>query len=442
MVNPSFETANPNPITNFNQGKLGSPLVVGWSVPTAGTSDYFNHDESNAMGNRVALAHSGSGRVGLIAGVAKGLKIRYALGAKKDYREYVQGTLARQLAGGTEYCVEMYVLHHQDSRFARQGLGINFSRRANIQDTQSELEGTPVMLNQQAIDYTSGWQKVTGSYIARGGETGFQIGFFGDEDVVRVSPKNKERKAVSTFRKLAYYFIDDVSVYAAPEQGCVAKDREHVQASEAEHMVLVLDISFSMKNKGYLEVIKQDLSDRINEISQGKVFSLITFSDSSSVVLNQVSASAISDDNLWDSFKAGGATNHEAGIMEAYDLIKESSYQNNQILMISDGRFTASSEVLDLVESKFLEDSSRFSILMFDDKPPGNMLTLIQKGHGNILQPSGKKEVRNALGQLIPNESAEVLYSEHSIKRNILLTSLKVSVVGILGYLIYDQLIK
>ena len=149
-------------------------------------------------------------------------------------REYLCGTLHSSLAAGHCYYVSFYVAavrlwSLQNMNYGSDRLGVWFSRDSILTYTTSfdVLNVVPY------VEYTGGyicdpfnWVKVSGTFIAKGGEEHFVIGNFYDDNhtILKLCNTGTPQPAISGV------FIDDVSVWPcdAPVYEADAGNNKHV----------------------------------------------------------------------------------------------------------------------------------------------------------------------------------------------------------------------
>lgn len=199
-----------------------------WISPLISTTpDYFNtcsptkdtHIPDNYFTNHQPT-HSGNGYVGLV-----NFEIGYLDDFKdfdaKFYSEYIECRLTQPLQRGYRYEVSFYVSYSMieglaQSYVAVDGMGAHFSDTAVTDIGSLSSLSLPYHTSNVAERYigdTNKWVKVSGTYIAHGGERWMTIGTF--------SPETVKRKMVFPEWMLpgimmSHVFIDDVSVIEAP----------------------------------------------------------------------------------------------------------------------------------------------------------------------------------------------------------------------------------
>lgn len=130
--------------------------------------------------------------------------------------EYIQTTLKDTLQKNKQYCVEFYLSLAEKSMYFKKNAGAFFSKNSFILNGTSipvYIDSVPQIISpsNQLLNSTSDWMKISGGFIAEGGETNMTIGFFGYQnayDTTRVFDYS-ENKIYYTDN---YYYIDDVSV--------------------------------------------------------------------------------------------------------------------------------------------------------------------------------------------------------------------------------------
>jgi len=196
VVNPSFEIFSQCP-----NATAQVTYAIGWTDPTDATSDYFDSCSTNGQGVPNNWAGSQPARTG---GGYIGLGVQ-----NNTLREYVSGSLADTLLAGRRYCVEFYVsLCGGYSSAGIDQLGAYFS-----DDTTFTLY-EPILVNPQiespqgsSIMDTTNWTRVSGAFTAIGTECTITIGTFRADSLITFDT------IWSAMVLLAYYYIDDVSVY-------------------------------------------------------------------------------------------------------------------------------------------------------------------------------------------------------------------------------------
>jgi hypothetical protein len=127
--------------------------------------------------------------------------------------EYVECKLTQPLLS-KRYCVEFYISPADSaSVYALNNIGLYFSPDSIYVDTLRRLtEFTPQFVNtNNPLTNRNGWTKVSGSFVAQGGEQYLTIGNFNlseDDDTIRITGYSEGWGPSSS----AYIYIDSVSV--------------------------------------------------------------------------------------------------------------------------------------------------------------------------------------------------------------------------------------
>jgi len=202
VPNPSFEDHDSCPQYN------GNFFCTPWFSPTRNTPDYFNQcwngwwfDSMDVPSNRFGSQNARTGVA--YAGFA-------GLYASQNGREYISIKLSDTLLAGIIYNVEYYVSLADSSWGGINKLGAHFS---NTPDTmyagmytynlpfQPQLEFDTVIID------TTNWVRLSGNYIAFGGECYLTIGVFKTDSLLTYDTIQGDGSS-----RGAYYYIDDVSV--------------------------------------------------------------------------------------------------------------------------------------------------------------------------------------------------------------------------------------
>jgi hypothetical protein len=230
VPNPSFETYFNCP-TGYGQFFE----CVSWNEPTTGTSDLFNvcsplsfpsvNVPTNTSGFQAA--YDGVGYAGIIP-----------FSSAADYREYVQAPLTSPLVNGNTYSVSFRVSLADTSLFAVDRLGAHFS----IGPIGPTGNYAPLALVPQvespvnvALNNSTGWTQIAGTFVAAGGETHVTIGNFHDDVSTNTSP------GPSVWPGGSYYYIDAVNVEVVNnnvDQACCLPDGQCTLLTPAECQLL------------------------------------------------------------------------------------------------------------------------------------------------------------------------------------------------------------
>jgi OmpA-OmpF porin, OOP family len=207
IINGGFEMYDSCP--NI-PGQVANPQVPhskGWTVPTNGTSDYFNSCSLISSSVNVPfntfdyqLAFEGNAYTGF-----------FAL-EEQNYREYIQTKFSRPMIRGNQYEIRFRVSLAASSTRAISSLGA-FLSDYQIQDytTEANLHVIPQIENPAGnyLDDSIGWTLISGIYTALGNEQYITIGNFRDSAGTDANPPGY---------RVVYYFIDDVQVISLSDE--------------------------------------------------------------------------------------------------------------------------------------------------------------------------------------------------------------------------------
>ena len=221
VENPSFESFLECP---DHLGNFGEDLKY-WSVPTKGTTDYFNSCSlsmgvpTNFMGEQAAKF--GNGYLG------------FYMYAPEDYREYIQGELKEPLKQGVTYTLSFYislaensdhVVRDFDVLLSTKPIGVNI-KKGLTKWQLSKIEGnsftTVEILGNEFITDDHTWTKISTDFLAAGGEQFITIGNFKNNASTRRLRLGKKKNVNG-----AYYFMD--MVYVGEGIQTYALDETHI----------------------------------------------------------------------------------------------------------------------------------------------------------------------------------------------------------------------
>jgi outer membrane protein OmpA-like peptidoglycan-associated protein len=217
---------------NYKRKSSSIKAAIPWQQ--IASVDYYLEPLANDT-SRFKGARTGSGYAGL----------RY----QKKYKEFLQVKLAEPLKRGAHYQFEMWVRLGFWSNATLKSIGVHFSKAG--------YQGLGTLTKSNLIDTTAkkgggfyneyGWFRVSGIYIADGGEKFITIGNFSEnirKDMV------KDHVLKMGFKE-AYYFVDDVSL-------------KRVKVKGEEVKTVIVGSSLDEKEDSVLEVKKDiKVGDRV-----------------------------------------------------------------------------------------------------------------------------------------------------------------------------------
>lgn len=166
------------------------------------------------------------------------------------YSEYLQGELNDGLVAGQTYVFSVEVSLADKSGRAVKGLGVYFSKDKVENSNNKALSLKPQVVFDEYVEDKQNWTKLTGTFIATGGERYFVLGAFeGAFDVKSIVEPKKEND-----NKRAYYYVNGTSLVKFP----LSKD-------EIETLKRSTEMVFF--NTGS-DVIKQESHAELNKVAE------------------------------------------------------------------------------------------------------------------------------------------------------------------------------
>jgi gliding motility-associated-like protein len=201
--------------------------AVGWSRPTAGTSDYFNACQQGVPGFNAfnpgvpdnyfghQPAHSGKGYAGFFCFDSVPTL------PNENYKEYVSHALATPLTPGEVYNVEFFVNLADHSSITVNDIGALLSVQMPHRDDTYPITATPQVMpgSLALLDDSVGWTRIRGCFTADSAYAYITIGSF---PLGTAGMQEDEGPTAFPPVKLhSYYYVDDVSVqhWPRPELG-------------------------------------------------------------------------------------------------------------------------------------------------------------------------------------------------------------------------------
>lgn len=189
--------------------------VESWEQASLGTPDFFNAcaDNSNNT-NSASIPNNTFGTQMPVSG--NSYMGFYAL-RDDDKREYITTELYESLEAGKQYCLEMSVSLAERSSDAIGNLGIHFSNNS-ISDfsTETVLPITPTLETSGGfLTNTQTWSLISGIFAPTVTIDFLTIGNFRDNANTETTPNTHPNAQVGA--NLAYYYIDNISVFELPE---------------------------------------------------------------------------------------------------------------------------------------------------------------------------------------------------------------------------------
>ncbi len=205
VLNPSFEDHYDTSLIGIYSFAPG--WVTNWSDPNHGSSDYFlpnsNGAQSTPPGNAAGFEYPHSG---LCYGGFVCLSDSF-----DDFHEYVQATLGSPLEFGKSYAIECFVSTADLFPNCISDIGFYFSNTLLVFTPIGQRITLMPQLENPDTNFVlarNGWQRISGTYNAIGGEQFLSIGNFTSYTACHFVTCGD-----SSPYQASYMFIDDVAVY-------------------------------------------------------------------------------------------------------------------------------------------------------------------------------------------------------------------------------------
>ena len=371
IANPGFENSKGSHPDKFaNDNKINNSFISGWTHPGPGCPDYwdttatcFPDPDYDYVEYDPLRAHSGKGTVGIALHVAA-----YDDDDWDDYTDYIQTELIHPLKKDSSYYLEFYVRIDPSSSYITDNIGAYFSTNAVTESSSRDRinQKPQVFLSRVSSLSSSGWAKVSGSFVATDNFKYMTVGAFDfcsfSFNYHKLHPDRVtyyDNHKVSTLLYLmAYYYVDDFLLI--PQSA-----KAHQESVQANHVILLVDVSKSMYDGKYIDTLKNDLKNFIVEKGATTKITLITFG--SGVQVKSVGAFFTDEkiiDSLLNTFSDGSATNIEKAIDAGYalaDSLYDPDYPTD-VVLFSDAGFVLSKQAAKKIKTHVKEKHINFIV--------------------------------------------------------------------------------
>lgn len=160
-----------------------------------------------------------------------------------------------------------------------------------------------------------------------------------------------------------------------------------MQGFAPNNLMLLLDVSGSMRDKNKLPLLKKSFKYLVNIMRPEDEVSIVVYAGDAAVVLKPTSATQQEQINtVIDHLRSRGKTNVKAGFKLAYKWMHKNYKEkgNNRIILATDGEFPVDKHVYKLVEKR-AEKGIYLSVFSFGNhhKKYKSLQQLVDKGKGN-----------------------------------------------------------
>lgn len=247
LIGFSIQTSGQNLIPNFSfeQKKLcpddryfGKTVwpVTDWFNVNDGTPDYYHR----CSDGKVSIPNNWAGEAQPVHGNAY---MGLYLWGKSDYREYIGIELKDSLVADARYFFEGYYQIASFSHYVTGNIGIAITHLPRYGFLAQQMDFDPQIHIQKEDPLEGnvfGWEKITGSFIAKGGEKYLSVGNFDkSENTSRTEILVNAQKEIE-LQNRSYAFIDHFRLW---KEGTEVPADSSFKEPEPEKLVLS-DINF------------------------------------------------------------------------------------------------------------------------------------------------------------------------------------------------------
>ncbi|MFM1852916.1 MAG: hypothetical protein RL164_234 [Bacteroidota bacterium] len=177
VPNPSFEICT-NCSSNIMEFTVpNGPQILGWNNPNSSTPDFINVSNLNLPFDTI----DGTNFLGILSYQSI---FNDPLPDFHDQREYIQCELIDSMVFKDVYLVDFYSLSDTNSaNFLTNNIGIHFSNTPIISNNGDyiNLDAQVKYYNNEVVENPYKWVKISGIYIATGGEKYLTVGNFNSD---------------------------------------------------------------------------------------------------------------------------------------------------------------------------------------------------------------------------------------------------------------------
>lgn len=183
------------------------------------------------------------------------------------------------------------------------------------------------------------------------------------------------------------------------------KAQEVLDSNVLSNMVFLIDVSGSMGEANKLPLAIESIKQMVRKMDAKEMISFVVYAGNSGVVLPPTyAAETATIFNALNSLQSGGSTNGEAGIVQAYQLAKDSFIKdgNNRVVIITDGDFnvgnTSQANLVELIKEK-AQDNIFLTVLGFGmgNYKDSTLEKLAAHGNGNYAYIDNLSEAKKVL---------------------------------------------
>lgn len=221
-----------------------------------------------------------------------------------------------------------------------------------------------------------------------------------------LEPENEHKKKTSTS------FMDNNKQRLDPPGVSQINELSRDQYAE-NNIVLLIDVSLSMKNNQKLELLKPSMKMLIEVLRDIDRVSLITYSSFPKVHVSSVPGNENQTLNeIINGLNPQGITNGVKGLEKAYEIAKQNHmvHGNNQVILATDGKFSGDYSSVDIFTNLIMNYSRQgiiMSVIGFgsDDKALNTLKEMAGHGDGSFYHISMGSNINDIMVNEIKQNS-------------------------------------
>jgi len=189
----------------------------------------------------------------------------------------------------------------------------------------------------------------------------------------------------------------------------IAKEYQ-ISGLPPQHIIILADVSFSMKRQGHLDALKLALNQTIIALRPIDSLSIITFSAQNTILADHISATfKDSLANAIQEIQAKGGTNAKIAMKSAYGLANyhKNEFANTNIIIFTDGKFNtpgvSNTWYASYANERFVAEKIPLNILLFsaDEMDINFMDNISNNGGGNLLLMKSETAIGDAVLKIL-----------------------------------------
>lgn len=294
-----------------------------------------------------------------------------------ESNSYLSGSLRKALEPGAEYCFCLSILLHRTSILAARDVGVLFHPDKDLiaaSDQPLDLSASIYFSGDKALSNTK-WQQYCARFTASGGERYLSLGKFGHSrsDTMRDLGLRVHPEA-DGFHTQAFYHFDQLSLRKiGPTDSCGCAQKVPAPNTPPKPYIFVLDASESMRKKGRYDSLRLSLSHFLDSLPPGLPVSFTSFASGASLLYSgyKDEHTARQIDQALQAEKLQGSTNVLEGLTLGSRSMKSEVQDSARLVLISDGRFRVSPELIALLKMQNERYARKLTFLQVDAKARG-----------------------------------------------------------------------